>query len=88
MAERKHHVVLSHLPAEISEEAVQKLVDENTSITSGWIIEDEKNPRVVLELTDATSVGATAIANFFDGYFWKGQKIRAAMVLLGEDEYL
>jgi len=44
LAEREHHVVLSHLPADISEEAVQKLVDENTSITSGWIIEDEKIP--------------------------------------------
>jgi len=44
MAERKHHVVLRHLPADISEHAVQKLVDENSSIASGWIIEDEKIP--------------------------------------------
>jgi hypothetical protein len=88
MAERKHHVVLSRLPADISVQAVQKLVDENTSIALGWIIEDDKNPRVVLELNDATSGGATAVADYFDGYFWKGQKIRAAIVLMGEDEYL
>lgn len=44
MAERKHHDVLSDSPAVISEDPVQRLVDENSSIASGSIIEDEKTP--------------------------------------------
>lgn len=86
MLEKKHHIALSHLPPEVSEDDLKKLVDENTSVLKAWIIEDETNPRVILELSDGTDVGATAVAELFDGHYWKGHKLRAAMILMGEDE--
>lgn len=86
MQKRKHHVELINLPPDVSEDDLNKLIANNHSIVKAWIIEDEKRPRVILELSDGTMAGASAVAEVFDGHFWMGHKLQSAMILLGEDE--